>query len=187
MIGDIDDMRTRLRLTMPARWFADHAPVLDGLFSGLSSVWSALYSLLLYVKLQSRIGTATNGFLDLAGKDLFSDPILRRLGETDDSFRARLKRAMRREQATRTGLIAAATEAGFTVRIFEPARPADTGAYNTPAGLAWNIAGGWGSLAMPLESLVTAQSGENAIESELHAGIAGAVPAGGVGWVRIAG
>ncbi len=39
--------------------------------------------------------------------------------------------------------------------IFEPARPADTGGYNS-ASLAYGAAGGWGSLALPFQCFVTA-------------------------------
>lgn len=186
MIGDLDDMRQRLRLTLPTRWFADVAPILDGLLAGLAAGWSSLYGLLQLAIVQSRIATATSDFLDLAATDYFGTTINRRVGEGDQDFRARLRRALQRMRATRSSLGDAASEVGFTINIFEPARPADTGAYNTPAGLAWNTSGGWGSLAMPLECLVTAtRRPTGAIDGALLPAIAESLPAGGAAWVRI--
>lgn len=185
MTGDQNDMWQRLRLTLPTRWFADSAPVLDGLLTGLGAAWSSLYGLLQFAILQSRMATATQDFLDMAACDFFGATIVRRTGETDDVFRARLRRAMQRLRATRSSLADAASEAGFTVSIFEPARPADTGAYNVPVGLAWNTSGGWGSLEMPLECLVTASRSAAAIDDALLPAIAQSLPAGGVAWVRI--
>jgi hypothetical protein len=185
MIGDAEDMRQRLRLTLPNDWFADISPVLDGLLAGLSVVWAGLYDLLQFVRLQSRIQSATAGFLDIAATDFFGSGLARRAQEADDAFRSRLQRAFRRQRGTRAALIDVASEAGFSVRIFEAAQPADTGVYNTCSGLAWNVSGGWGSLSMPFECLVAAQRGPDAVDDALWQGIADAVPAGGVGWLRI--
>lgn len=185
MIGDAEDMRQRLRLTLPGRWFGDSAPVLDGLLAGFSDAWAGLYDLLQFVRLQSRIRSATSGFLDLAAQDFFGSGLARRPQEADDSFRSRLQRAMHRQRGTRAALVDAAGEAGFSVKIFEAAQPADTGAYGVPSGLAWNVSGGWGSLEMPFECLVTAQRGPAALDDALWQGIASVMPAGGAGWVRI--
>ncbi len=185
MTGDVQDMRARLRLTLPSHWFADVAPVLDGLLAGFSSSWAALYGFLQLVRAQTRVGTAVEQFLDLAATDFFGARFSRRPGETDDAFRPRLQRAMLREHATRAALIAAAEEAGYTLQIFEPAQPSDTGVYNLPSGLAWSAAGGWGSLQMPFECLVTAQASAAAVRDALWQGVAETVPAGGAAWLRI--
>jgi hypothetical protein len=187
VIGDQADIVGRLRLTLPGRWFADSAPVLDGVLAGLSSVWAALFDLLQFVKQQSRLLTATGQFLDLASLDFFGNWVQRRSGEADDAYRARIQRAMAAERGTRAGLIAAAAEAGFSLQVFEPAQPRDTGVYGNGATLSWNTAGGWGSWAMPLECLVTAQGSAGADESALRAGLSRTVPAGGVAWLRIEG
>ncbi len=187
MIGDDDDMRERLRLTLPDRWFADAPPVLDGVLTGLAALWAGLHALLGIVRLQSRLGTATGAFLDLASHDFFAGRLPRRIGEADERFRARVQGAMRRERGTRAALEAAGAEAGYTVRIFEPARPADTGAYGVASGLAWGVAGGWGSLSMPLECLVTAERGPDAEDEALRTGLVDALPAGGAAWLRIIG
>lgn len=186
MTGDGDDMRSRLRLALPSRWFADAAPVLDGLLTGLGAAWAALHGLLGLVRLQSRLLTATAGFLDMSAQDLFGGRLPRRPNEADEVFRARIGRALHRGRATRAALLAAAAEEGAgAVRIFEPAQPRDTGVYGGP-GLAWGAAGGWGSLAMPLECLVVVQRSA-AANAAVRAAMVEALPAGGVAWVRFVG
>lgn len=179
MKGDPADIVARLRLALPRRWFGDTAPVMDGLLGGLASAWSGLHGLLQEVRRQSRMTTATGGFLDLAALDLFGGGLPRRAGEADGAFLARIGRALRRVRATRAGLVDAAGEAGSAARVFEPARPTDTGVYGGP-GLAWGVAGGWGSLMMPLECLVVLQPDT----PEARAALVVALPAGGVAWVR---
>jgi len=187
VIGDLSDFTKRLRLTLPAHWFSDVAPVLDGVLDGISAAWSSLYSLLEYVRGQTRIGTASDQFLDLAAADFLGAAFSRRLLETDAPFRARMLKAMRRQRVTRTALDEAAAANGFRIDIFEAARPADTGAYNVPSGLAWGSAGGWGSLNMPFECLIVAHPGADAVPSGLWTDIATAMPVGGAAWLRIAG
>lgn len=185
MIGDQADITHRLRLTLPTRWFADVAPILDGILSGLAAGWTGFYQLIQFVIQQSRLHTASGQFLDLASKDFLSNDFTRRLQEDDSSYRSRLLVALQRLQATSPAVIAAAAAAGYTLTVFEAAQPSSTGAYNVPAGLAWNTVGAWGSLQMPLESLLVAQPGANAYESELWRNLAMATPAGGALWLRV--
>jgi len=185
MNGDFADMRRRLRLTLPTGWFADTAPVLDGLLSGFAAAWVSLYDLLQYVLIQTRVRTATGEFLELAARDYLSDSFLRRPNEADGDYRSRLLRAMGRTRATRPAIIAAAEAAGYTIEIFEAAQPGNTGAYNVPNGLAWSTVGGWGSIQMPFESLIVARATGAAFEDELWKNIADATPAGGASWMRI--
>ena len=183
MRGDGSDFVARLRLTLPESWFADDAPLLTGLCQGLAAAWSSLYDLLTTVRRQGRLATATGQFLDLASRDFFGNRIARRGGESDDALRSRLQHGMQREGGTRTALVLAATEAGYSANVFEPARPADTGAYNTSGGLAWGTAGGWGSLQMPLECLVTVTP-VSPVEP-IGSAVAAILPAGGAAWVRV--
>ena len=185
MIGDIDDIRRRIRLTLPTRWFGDVAPILDGVLSGLAAMWSTLYQLLLFVVQQSRMKTATGQFLEMAGRDYLSDDFWRRPNEADEDYRVRLLVALQRSRATRPAIIAAAASAGYTLSVFEAAQPADTGAYNVPTRLAWNSVGAWGSLQMPLESLIVARPLPEHFENELWKNLDKATPAGGALWVRI--
>jgi len=186
MTGDAEDMRARLRLALPDRWFGDAAPVLDGLLTGLGAAWAGLYGLLGVVRRQSRRLTATGGFLDLSAQDLFGGRLPRRSGEADDVYRDRIGRALVRHRATRAAVLHAAAEAGAgAVRVFEPAQTQDTGVYGGP-GLAWGAAGGWGSLAMPLECLVVVQRGA-ASDADVQAALTEALPAGAAAWVRFEG
>ncbi len=177
VVGDAADMLARLRLVLPP-WFADETPVLDGLLAGLASSWVGLHGLLDVVRRQSRRLTATEGFLDLSGADLFGGRLRRRDGEADEVYRARMTRALRRSRATRSAVVDAVAEVGGAARVFEPAQPGDTGVYGGP-GFGFGVAGGWGSLTMPLECLVTIQGG-----TDVMAAVAEALPAGGAAWVR---
>ena len=176
-------MAARLRLTLPEGWFADEAPLRDALVTGLGAAWASLHSLLQQVRLQSRLATVSGGLLDLACRDFFGTAVRRRGGEGDAAFRERLRQAMRRSRGTRPAVIAAAAAAGWEARVFEPAQPRDTGAYGVPDGLAWGVAGGWGSLAMPLECLVTVRA--VAPVDEVGPALAEAMPAGGAAWMRV--
>ncbi len=155
MIGDQSDMLRRLKTALPLRWFDDDTPVLDGLLAGLASVWAWLYELLAGVRLQTRIATAVDTFLDLIAQDFFGSRITRRVAESDDVFRARIGRELLRERATRAAVVSVLTDlTGRPPVIFEPARPIDTGAYGVATG--YGVAGGWGSLALPFQCFVTA-------------------------------
>ena len=183
MTGNESDFVARLRLTLPEGWFADNAPLLSGLLHGLGAAWSGFYDLLASVRLQARLATATGQFLDIAGRDFFGSRVGRRNGESDDAFRNRLRQRMRSEGGTRAALVLAAERAGYSARVFELSQPSDTGAYNVAGGLAWGIAGGWGSLQMPLECLATVTP--IAPVQEIGPVLAAVLPAGGAAWVRL--
>ena len=63
-IGDQADVFARLKSTLP-RWFSDSTPIVDAVFQGLAWAGSFVYSLYAYAKLQTRIKTATDGWLDI--------------------------------------------------------------------------------------------------------------------------
>jgi len=155
MTGDVADMLARLKLVLPARWFGDVTPVLDGLLTGLASAWSGLYQLLGQVSAQARMATASGIFLDIASADYLGGRLPRRAGEADAAFRARLLANLITQGATRAGLSAALM--GLTQRaprIFEPLNAADTGGYNV--NLGYNRLGGYGSRNLPFQFFVTA-------------------------------
>ena len=156
MTGDQNDMQTRLLAALPNGWFPDEAPILSGLLSGLANAWGWLYSLLAYVRLQTRIATATDGWLDLIARDYGGRAWGRQTGETDTAFSIRIRRNLQALAATRAALIAALTNlTGRTPMVFEPAYPPDTGGLNT-GWLGWNTVGGWGTLTLPYQCFVTA-------------------------------
>ena len=152
--GSQDDMVARLRAVLPARWFADDAPVLDGLLAGLGQAAARTYALLAYARAQTRMATASGLWLDLLVGDWFGSRLARRGGEADAPLRARIRQELLRERGTRAALVAQVTQlVGQPPTIFEPARPADTGAWGIACG--YGVGGGWGSLALPFQCLVT--------------------------------
>lgn len=161
MTGDQADFQSRLKAVLPLRWFADETPVLDSVLGGLGAAWAWLYSLLQYVKAQTRIGTATDVWLDVIAVDYFANSLSRMAGESDNSLRARIENELLRERATRSAVDLALTQlTGRAPTIFEPARPTDTGGYGSLSGngggVGYNSCGGWGSLSLPFQCFVTA-------------------------------
>jgi len=155
MTGDPADMAARLRALLPSRWFADEAPVLSALLGGLGSFWSRLHGFVAYARAQTRIATATGAWLDMIARDFFGRRVARRVAEGDTAFRVRIRRELLRDRGTRAALSSTLTDlTGRVPIIFEPARPADTGAWGT--ALAYNTQGGWGTLSLPFQAFVTA-------------------------------
>jgi len=151
--GDTTDIITRLKALLPNGWFQDATPILDGVLTGIATVLAQVYSLTNYAKLQTRIATATDGFLDLISFDFFGSLLPRKPQELDSPFRSRILAELFLERATRRGLIRVLQIlTGRTPWIFEPARPADTGAYNTNT-MGYGVAGGYGSVLLPISSI----------------------------------
>lgn len=161
MVGDTQDILSRLKAVLPARWFPDATPVLDAVLYGLATAWSWCFGLIGYVRAQTRIATATDVWLDIVAEDFFGSTLTRRSGEDDEALRLRIQQAMFQGHATRSALAGALTDiTGRAPIIFEPARTTDTGGYGGtaagPAGLYYGEAGGWGSLNLPFQCFVTA-------------------------------
>lgn len=153
--GDQSDILQRLKATLP-RWFGDSTPILDALLQGLAWAGSFVYSLISYARLQTRIKTATDGWLDMIAADFFGSFLSRASNQSDASFRARIIINLFRERATRGGVIKVMQDlTGRTPLIFEPQRPMDTGAYSAPNS-GYGMAGGYGSLLLPCQAFVTA-------------------------------
>lgn len=154
--GDQSDIVGRLKAVLPNGWFTGSTPVLDAALNGIASALAQIYSLISYAKLQTRIASATDGFLDLISYDFFGLLLPRSSQEADTSFRARILAQLLLQKGTRFGVIRALQIlTGRTPVIFEPGRPADTGAYNTNT-LGYGVAGGYGSLALNCQAFVTA-------------------------------
>jgi hypothetical protein len=154
--GDPRDMVSRLKALLPNGWFQDATPVLDGLLNGVANALAFAYSLFTYVRLQTRIGTATDGFLDLISFDFFGTALPRKPQEQDATFRSRILAELLLARATRAGLVRALQIlTGRTPLVFEPARPADTGGYNTNS-MGYGLAGAYGSVRLPYQAFVTA-------------------------------
>lgn len=131
--GDSNDVFSRLKSALPQRWFgstSDSMPVVDSVIAGVATALSFIYSLYSYAVLQTRIRTATDGYLDLIAADFFGTSIQRKANQTDASFRATIIANMFRERATRHAIVKVLQDlTGRTPKIVEPKRPADTGTY----------------------------------------------------------
>ncbi|OGB23501.1 MAG: hypothetical protein A3I66_01480 [Burkholderiales bacterium RIFCSPLOWO2_02_FULL_57_36] len=130
--------------------------MLDAVLSGWAACWAFLYSLYAYARLQTRILTATDGWLDVIAGDFFGTAIVRKQHQTDASFRATIIINLFRERATRASVIAILTElTGRVPVVIEPQRPADTGAYSVP-NTGYGVNGAYGSMLLPAQAFVTA-------------------------------
>ena len=145
----------RLKRRLPVGWFPDTAPVLDGVLNGIAAVWAGLWGLLEYAVLQMRLSTSTDVWLDMAGADFLGFGFLRKPGESDDSFRARIRREILRERATRPAIIKELADlTGVAPTLVEPFNLKDVGAYGMTT-MAYGV-GLYGSLSTPFQAFVTA-------------------------------
>lgn len=152
-IGDQNDIFGRIKAVLP-RWFGPASPLLDGLITGLANAEAFAYSLYLYAKLQTRIKTATDGWLDMVAADFFGLSLQRAANQTDASFRARIVANLFRERGTRNAINKVMTDlTGRAPIIFEFQRPLDTGAYGAP-NIGYGMAGGYGSMVISYQALV---------------------------------
>ena len=125
--GSVSDFVSRLRSVLP-NWFPDQsqAPVVFGLLTGIATALAQVFSLQTYVRLQMRLQTTTDGWLDLASLDFFGVSLPRKSGESDTSFLGRILANLFPEKGTRAGMVKALTLlTGRAPTIFEPARPQD--------------------------------------------------------------
>lgn len=153
--GDLNDFRSRIKATLP-RWFADSNPILDALLSGLAAAWAFVYTLYLYAQLQTRIKTATDGWLDLIAGDFFGTRIARKANQTDASFRAVIIANLFRERGTRAAVIQVLIDlTGRKPIVIEPQQPGDCGAYGGPTS-GYGVAGYYGSQLLPSQAFVIA-------------------------------
>ncbi|MFB4339889.1 hypothetical protein RAC90_05280 [Pantoea sp. CS_6] len=154
--GDQNDIYTRLRGLLPPTWFRDSSPFLDGVLTACAKALSWCYSLYIYARLQTRISTATGGWLDIVAYDFFGNSLQRPAGMSDDLFRNQIKINMLRSRGTRQAITDILVElTGNVPKIFEPLRPLDTGSYGGPM-IGYGIAGGYGSVMIPYQAFVIA-------------------------------
>lgn len=153
--GDKSDILARIKAVLPT-WFGGTSPVLDAVLSGLAQASFFVYSLYAYAKLQTRILTATDGWLDMIAADYFGSGVVRKANQSDTSFRAAIISNLLRERGTRNGVILILKAlTGRTPTVIEPMRPSDTGAYSAPNS-GYSSAGAYGSALLPFQAFVIA-------------------------------
>lgn len=151
----------RLAANFPPGWSSQEAK---------SQPRNVLYSVLLMIGTQdeylnglmqygddaTRVQTAQDGALDLAGLDYFGNgpyALPRHDGETDDAYRARLLAAMLPAGATRPAMYNALLGVtGFPPRLLELWRPYDTGVWD---GVGGPGAAGVGTMYWDVDTVVT--------------------------------
>lgn len=146
---------TRLQRLIPNGWFSvGLVPLRDALLSGIANALAFCYSLFAYVRLQTRIATATDGWLDMISADFFGTGLPRESGETGTRYRTRILANLLLERGTRPAMVQMLTVlTGLPPVIVEPWRPADTGAYSVYGG--YGVAGAYGSLNLPYQAFMT--------------------------------
>lgn len=153
--GDQQDIYRRLTGYLP-RWFGDAPPLIDALMQGFAYGLAFVYSLITFAKLQTRIKTATGGWLDMIAADFFGASVFRATNETDTSFLNRIIVNMFRERATRAAVTKVLLDlTGRAPIIVEPKRPLDTGGYRS-GYIGYGVAGAYGSLVHQYQAFVTA-------------------------------
>ncbi|MBR8182083.1 hypothetical protein KDW54_06680 [Burkholderia ambifaria] len=155
MRGDQADIYNRLLRNLPP-WFGDDPPIFGALLHGIAYGLSFVYSLISFAKLQTRIKTATGGWLDLIAADFFGTSLPRKTNETDAAYLTRIVINLFRERGTRNAVTKILTDlTGNAPLIIEPRRPLDTGGYSIPT-TGYNINGAYGSLVHQYQAFITA-------------------------------
>lgn len=210
MIGDGTDILGRLRSLLPPSWFSNPAqpllntdgiplfntdgqpllnttpgpPILVAVLQAPSTLLAFIYALLAYVKLQTRIKTATDGWLDLIANDFFGPTFTRSPGQTDASFSAAIVAQIFLIRNTRPSIISVLTSlTGVAPIVFEPWRIPDCGALNET--LYYNAYGLRGSRTLPANVFVTAYRGNGVSDAAIYAAVNSVRSAGVAVWVQI--
>lgn len=131
-IGSQADILARLQRWLPQGWFPNTSGTrIYAILSGFASVLATIYGFVAYTKLQTRIATSTDGFLDLAGQDYYGTTLPRLLSETDGSYSARLRANLTKPSNTKLAISETIQNiAGFAPRVMEPWNNGDTGGYD---------------------------------------------------------
>jgi hypothetical protein len=160
MIGDQADIQSRLQSVVPPSWFGDTPTNETATLTGFANIASGIYNLIAFAKLQMRRLTASGMFLDLYAADYLGLSILRRTGEVDDLWRARIGKEILRERVTRKGVVQAVADlTGKTPIAFEPWNTGDTGV------LSSRVAPAPGNGTMGFGSRVTGAAGAGLLGS----------------------
>lgn len=156
-IGTQADFFNRLKALIPRGWF-NLSPNFDATLQGPSWALSSIYAEITYAALQTRIKTATGGYLDLISYDFFGTTLPRYTLEADAVFRQRILANLFVKGPTRRDMIKVLTLlTGIAPTIFEPSNTSDSGGWD--GGFYWDTGipagGGWGD-PLPTQSMVTA-------------------------------
>ena len=148
-------MMQRLRGLLPPGWFGDSNPVRDAVLTGCAQMLSWCYTLYAFARDQTRLRSASGGWLDMIGLDFFGATLPRYANQSDDSYRNRLQVNLFRERATHAAVAKVLLDlTGRAPMVVEPARPADVGGLGV--SFALGATGRVGSIKLPYQAFVTA-------------------------------
>lgn len=148
--GDADDILARLQRVIPP-WFGTEAeaPVWTAFLAGAASALAGIYSFFGFAKAQTRVATATGGFLELAAGDVAGDGLPRFAGELDSAYSRRIRLEPLRDRCTVTAIKKAVFDiTGIEPDVFEGFDLFNNGALGAPS-LALGSAGRWSSAGLP--------------------------------------
>ncbi|WP_438384073.1 hypothetical protein ABHV46_07135 [Asaia sp. BMEF1] len=190
--GTARDFARRLRLVLPSGWFpayrgdeAEDAPVLQALLTGFGAILASIWTLMSFVRRQTRLGTTDGAFLEMAAADFFGPSGVIRLAlEKDTHFRRRMVSSLVAPLNTRAAVSEAVRRlSGAAPRIIELGNVHDCG--------AWRYAGGYGASRSRYGSRLGGQFFLEVYQKlpverrALHAAIRAAKASGVIAWVRM--
>lgn len=186
--GDQQDIVARLLAVLPPWFPAGATSVLNAVTAGGGWMLSEVYGLIEFARLQTRLSTATGGWIDLIAFDFFGRGLLRNASESDAAFVSRIKANLLQPAATQAAVSAAVVAlTGRVPLIIAPWRPADCGAYGY-GGLGYGGAGYYGSLAMGAQFFIVAYRPPGvgtSMDAAILSVIASTIPAGVTAWCEL--
>lgn len=111
-------------------WWDDENPILNAILRGFGSIAAFIYCNMVYIKLQTRIITATDINLDYIALDYFGNLLKRCPGESDETFREAILKLLLAPRVTRQAMIDRLTDLTGRVPIVYEAFGSDTSFYD---------------------------------------------------------
>lgn len=119
--GDQDDFISRLLRLLPSGWFPSDAPRLKAVLQGAAASLSAAFAMFSFVKVQTRIQTASGSFLDLISEGYFGGNLPRLQYESDSAYAGRIEYNLIAPRGTHDGMMQMLHQlTGNTAVIFQP-------------------------------------------------------------------
>ena len=182
------DIVARLQKWLPAGWFPTAVGTrIFATLAGFASSLSTVLAQITYTKLQTRVATATDGFLDMISYDYFGTGLPRLSAEVDSVYRARILASLIQSRVTRQGMIATLTAlTGRVPRVFEPKRPMDTGGWGGNPFGGYGVAGGYSNPAIQtFQALIVPYRGNGVPDAAIYAAVDAAKPIATEMWTAI--
>jgi hypothetical protein len=190
--GDTNNLLNRVLGLIPGRWFAWAAAGRNAVLGGLTDLSAWCYDWIGYARLQTRLATATDVWLDVLCYDFLGRNLLRN-GSIDDTFRALIRATILQERVTRKGMFQVVKAlTGNDPWIFEPWNTWDTGAYKGASGRVYGSfgygvgRGGYGNMNLPAQVFMKVIRGASSGVANVD-GYSGYAGGYGVGSIEYAG